>query len=107
MERLTLCGWAETSVEEIEKTVRAWAERVQCTVEEMIWAIERIFSAGGTPDLEALDDLWKELEEIGRESRVRRRKMERSRARAIEQRYRAEIHRVERERFYRRIYKPP
>ena len=36
-----------------------------------------------------------------------RRAMERSRARAIEQRYRAEIHRVERERFYRRIYKPP
>ena len=107
MERLALCGWTETSVEEIEKTVRAWAERVQCTVEEMIWAIERIFSAGGTPDFESMDDLRAELEEADKEPCARRRKLERDRARAIEQRYRAEIHRFERERFYRRIYKPP
>ena len=107
MERLALCGWTETSVEEIEKAVRAWAERVQCTVEEMIGAIERILSAGRTPDLESMDDLRAELEEADKEPRARRRKLERDRARVIEQRYRAEIHRFERERFYRRIYKPP
>lgn len=107
MERLALCGWTETSVEEIEKTVRAWAKRAQCTVEEMIGAIERILSAGRTPDLESMDDLRAELEEADKEAHARRRKLERDRARAIEQRYRAEIHRFERERFYRRIYKPP
>ena len=44
---------------------------------------------------------------IKTENRARRRKMERDRVRAIEQRYRAEIHRFERERFCRRIFKPP
>ena len=107
MERLALCGWTETSIEEIEKIVRVWVERAQCTVEEMIGAIERILSAGRTPDLESMDDLRAELEEADKESRARRRKLERDRARAIEQRYRAEIHRFERERFYRRIFKPP
>ena len=107
MERLTLCGWAETSIEEIEKIVRIWAERAQCTIEEMIGAIERILSAGGTTDLESMDDLRAEPEEADKEPRARRRKLERGRAQAIEQRYRAEIHRFERERFYRRIFKPP
>lgn len=41
------------------------------------------------------------------EPSARRRKAERDRARAIKQRYRAEIRRCERERPYRRIYKPP
>lgn len=41
------------------------------------------------------------------EPRARRRKKARSRARFIEQRYRAEIRRAEGERIYRRIYKPP
>ena len=80
---------------------------MRIAIEEAVAAFSNILLQIGPPDLEALDDLRKELEEIGRESRVRRRKMERSRARAIEQRYRAEIHRVERERFCRRIYKPP
>lgn len=80
---------------------------MRIAIEEAVAAFSKILLAVGPPDLEALDDLREELEEIGRESRARRRKMERSRARAIEQRYRAEIHRVERERFYRRIYKPP
>jgi hypothetical protein len=41
------------------------------------------------------------------EPRAQRRKKARSRARFIEQRYRAEIRRAEGERIYRRIYKPP
>ncbi len=100
-------GFTEEEAKAIKEAARIWAERVRIAIEEAVAAFSNILLQIGPPDLEALDDLWKELEEIGRESRVRRRKMERSRARAIEQRYRAEIHRVERERFYRRIYKPP
>ena len=106
-EILIFGGFTEEEVEAIKEAARIWAERVRIATEEAVAAFSKILLAVGPPDLEALDDLRKELEEIGRESRVRRRKMERSRARAIEQRYRAEIHRVERERFYRRIYKPP
>lgn len=100
-------GFTEEEAKAIKEAARIWAERVRIAIEEAVAAFSNILLQIGPPDLEALDDLWKELEEIGRESRVRRRKMERSRARAIEQRYRAEIHRVERERFCRRIYKPP
>lgn len=99
-------GFTEEEAEAIQKAARIWAERVKHHIEEVIEAVLHILSAGSS-EFEKLEDLRKELEEIGRESRVRRRKMERSRARAIEQRYRAEIHRVERERFCRRIYKPP
>ena len=106
-EILIFGGFTEEEVEAIKEAARIWAERVRIAIEEAVAAFSKILLAVGPPDLEALDDLREELEEIGRESRVRRRKMERSRARAIEQRYRAEIHRVERERFYRRIYKPP
>lgn len=107
MDRLALCGWKETSIEEIEEVVRVWAERAKCSVEELIGAIERIFSLGGPPDPELMEDIRTEPEEADKEPRARRRKMERDRARAIEQRYRAEIHRFERERFCRRIFKPP
>lgn len=100
-------GFTEEEAKAIKEAARIWAERVRIAIEEAVAAFSNILLQIGPPDLEALDDLWKELEEIGRESRVRRRKMERSRAQAIEKRYRAEIHRVERERFYRRIYKPP
>ena len=106
-EILIFGGFTEEEVEAIKEAARIWAERVRIAIEEAVAAFSKILLAVGPPDLEALDDLREELEEIGRESRVWRRKMERSRARAIEQRYRAEIHRVERERFYRRIYKPP
>lgn len=101
------CGFAEEEAETLREVVRECAERVKCSIEELIGAVFSMVSAGAAPDVEALEDLQKELEEIGREPRARRRKMERSRARAIEQRYRAEIHRFERERFCRRIFKPP
>lgn len=100
-------GFTEEEAEAIKEAARIWAERVRIAVEEAVAAFARILSQIGPPDLEALDDIREELEKIGREPSARRRKMERSRARAIEQRYRAEIHRVERERFCRRIYKPP
>ena len=114
-EILIFGGFTEEEVEAIKEAARIWAERVRIAIEEAVAAFSKILLAVGPPDLEALDDLREELEEIAKfaiagsrnGSRARRRKMERSRARAIEQRYRAEIHRVERERFYRRIYKPP
>ena len=106
-EILIFGGFTEEEVEAIKEAARIWAERVRIAIEEAVAAFSKILLAVGPPDLEALDDLREELEEIGREGRARRRKMERSRAQAIEKRYRAEIHRVERERFYRRIYKPP
>lgn len=62
--------------------------------------------------LNILSDAWEQIEESGvldivEEPRARRRKQNRARARVIEQKYRAEIRRVENERIYRRIYKPP
>lgn len=59
---------------------------------------------------DAIKQLFNELEKSGIfdiEPRHRRRKRERDRARLIEQRYSAEIRRCERERPFRRIYKPP
>ena len=100
-------GFTEEEAKAIKEAARIWAERVRIAIEEAVAAFSNILLQIGPPDLEALDDIREELEKIGREPSARRRKMERSRARAIEQRYRAEIHRVERERFYRRIYKPP
>lgn len=107
MDRLALCGWKETDIEEVKEVVRVWAERVRTAYEEAAEAFLRILLAVGSSEFESLEELRKELEEIGREPRARRRKLERDRARAIEQRYRAEIHRFERERFCRRIFKPP
>ncbi|WP_322199417.1 hypothetical protein [Acutalibacter intestini] len=100
-------GFTEEEAEAIKEAARIWAERVRVAIEEAVAEFSRILTAVGPSDFEALDDLRKELEEIGRESRAQRRKMERSRAQDIEQRYRAEIRRCERERPYRRIYKPP
>ena len=59
-----------------------------------------------------LSDTWEQIEESGvldivEEPRARQRKQNRALARVIEQKYRAEIRRVENERIYRRIYKPP
>ena len=91
-------GLKERFKEELEAAgfVIDW-DRLKEVVEEL----EKAFAAIGLMAQDAI----KALSAI--ENRARRRKMERSRAQAIEQRYRAEIHRVERERFCRRIYKPP
>lgn len=100
-------GFTEEEAEAIKEAARIWAERVRIAFEEAAEALLRILSAVGSSEFESLEKLRKELEEIGREPRARRRKLERDRARAIEQRYRAEIHRFERDRFCRRIFKPP
>ena len=58
-----------------------------------------------------MKNLFGEMEEAAEILEVKpkhqRRAQERTRAKYIEQRYRAEIRRLERERIYRRIYKPP
>lgn len=104
---LVLGGLTEEEAEALQEVARDCEERAKCAVEEMIEAIFRAVSAVGTHDLETLDNLRKELEECEKGRCDRRRKMERSRAQAVEQRYRAEIRRAEQVRFYRRIYKPP
>ena len=100
-------GFTEEEAEALKEAARVWAERVKTAFEEVAEALLRILSALGPSEFESLEKLQKELEEIGKEPRARRRKLERGRAQAIEQRYRAEIHRFERERFYKRIFKPP
>ena len=100
-------GFTEEEAEALKEAARVWAERVKTAFEEAAEALLRILSALGPSEFESLEKLQKELEEIGKEPRARRRKLERGRAQAIEQRYRAEIRRAEQVRFYRRIYKPP
>ena len=107
-ERMTLTG---DEARALYNLARAWAERVTCTIEEIAEKIaylvqktaETLVDIAGT----ILEELEKAISDIETEPRVRRRKAERDRARRIEQRYRAEIRRCERERPYRRIYKPP
>ena len=108
LERITL---TEDETQALYNLARAWAERVTCTIEEIAEKIaylvqktaETLVDIAGT----ILEELEKAISDIETEPRVRRRKAERDRARRIEQRYRAEIRRCERERPYRRIYKPP
>ena len=81
-------------------------------LKEIVEALEKAFDDIGIMARAAINALSGTVEEIteiiiSEESRARRRKLGRDRAQAIEQRYRAEIHRFERERFYRRIFKPP
>ena len=92
-ERMTL---TDDEAQLLYNLARAWAERVTCTIQEMVDLAGKI-----------LEELEKAISDIETEPRARRRKAERDRARRIEQRYRAEIRRCERERPYRRIYKPP
>lgn len=97
-----------------KKAARELSERTTLAVEEALGVIlgvletlrdgiEAAFGAAET----AMQELAEELELLDVEPRARRRKRERTRARYIEQHYRAEIRRCELSRPYRRIYKPP
>lgn len=82
-------------------------ERAAAVIKEFAQALwdeaEKAFGCVGT--------LFGEIEEMAKmlevEPRHQRRTQARVWAKDIEQRYRAEIRRVERERIYRRTYKPP
>lgn len=90
---------------------RAWAERVTCTIEEIAEEVAYLVQKTAETVVDVagriLEELGKAISDSETEPRARRRKVERDRARRIEQRYRAEIRRCEREKPYRRIYKPP
>ena len=107
-ERMTL---TDDEAQALYKLARAWAERVAYTIEEIAEKIAYLVqkTADTLVDVAGriLEELEKTISDIEAEPRARRRKVERDRARAIEQRYRAEIRRCERARPYRRIYKPP
>lgn len=99
--------------ERFAEALNAAGYTIDCErLKEVVEALEKAFAAVGLMAQNAINALSAEYEEI-REcavevtDRARRRKMERDRAQAIEQRYRAEIHRFERDRFCRRIFKPP
>lgn len=108
LERIAL---TEYEARALYSLAREWAERVTCTIEEIEEKIaylvqetvETVVDVAGR----ILEELGKMISDTETEPRARRRKVERDRARAIEQRYRAEIRRCEREKPYRRIYKPP
>lgn len=114
MDEIELAGFTAEQAEIIREAARKYAERTMITTEE---ATEKIldalnFISGAIR--EAFDkltavfrELAEELKPIDIESRARRRKQERERAKMIEKRCRAEIRRAENTRIYRRIYKPP
>lgn len=75
-----------------------------------IEAAVEIIRAALPPIVDRLSEILEEVEEAGRfeeETRARRRRINRERARLIEQRYKAQIRHNERAKPYRRIYKPP
>lgn len=107
-------GASESEAERLSEVARVLAKKSGLSFEEAAYAIQRVMqelrdaleiTAGFLID--AFHEIVTEAEGPYIEPRARRRKRERVRARAIEQRYRAEIRRAEGERWYRRIYKPP
>ena len=114
MDEIKLTGFTTEEAENIRKAANEYAERTVITIEE---AIQNILTAiryvadavlGEFNKLKvAFRKLAEEWDLIDTEPRARRRKQERARARMIEERYRAEIRRVEKTKIYRRIYKPP
>ena len=107
-ERIAL---TEYEAQALYNLVRAWAERVACTIEEIAEEVAYLVQKTAETVVDVagriLEELGKAISDSETEPRARRRKVERDRARRIEQRYRAEIRRCEREKPYRRIYKPP
>lgn len=112
MDEIELAGFTAEQAESIREAARKYAERTTITTEE---ATEKILGALkyiSDTIREAFDKLTAVFRELAEElepidTRVCRRKRNRARAKMIEQRYRAEIRRVENTRIYRRIYKPP
>ena len=86
-----------------------WAKRAACTVQEIVEEIAYLVQRTAKMLVDVAGRILEELEESGffDSTYPRARQRERERARIIEQKYRAEIRRCERERPYRRIYKPP
>lgn len=102
--------------ERFEEAITAAGIKVNWdALNELVEALEKAFADIEIMAQEAINLITRRYEELTEQTEsavevtdnARRRRMARSRARAIEQRYRAEIRRFERDRFCRRIYKPP
>ncbi len=91
-------------IAEVERRLR---EKIQAVISAAIAAVEEAIPALVDILKEITRAIEEELAVLDIEPRARRRKQDRERARRIEQEYRAEIRRCERQQFYRRIYKPP
>lgn len=113
-----LGGMAAEVADSFKKAAREMSERTTLSTEEALDkilgvlgafqnGIEAAFGAALETAETVMQELSEELELLDAEPRARRRKQERTRARYIEQHYRAEIRRCEQSRPYRRIYKPP
>ncbi len=89
---------------EVERRLR---EKTKAVISAVISAVEEAIPALVDVLKEITRAVEEELAVLNIEHRARRRRRDRERARRIEQEYRAEIRRCERQRFYRRIYKPP
>lgn len=107
-------GASAIEAERLSEATRTLAEKTGLSTEEAAGAIKQVMQKlrdALEAAVDCLIDAFHEIEEGADgpyiEPRARRRKRERVRARAIEQRYRAEIRRAEGERWYKRIYKPP
>lgn len=114
MDEIELAGFTAEQAESIRETARKYAERTTITAEEAnekILGVLKFISGAIRGAFDKLTAVFRELAEelkpIDIEPRARRRKRNRAWAKMIEQRYRAEIRRVENTRIYRRIYKPP
>lgn len=107
-------AYEEEQAERLKECATLIAEKAGISLEEAAAAISNVLQVitdGLKEAFGSLKYIFQEIEEAAAllevEPRARRRKKARSRARFIEQRYRAEIRRAEGERIYRRIYKPP
>ncbi len=104
-------GLTDDELQTVYNLAREWAEKAVCTIQEIAEEIAYLVQKTAETLVDVAGRILEEPEEAisvaETEPRAQRRKRERSRARAIEQRYGAEIRRCERERPYRRIYKPP
>lgn len=107
-------GASASDAERLEEASRTLAVNTGISLEEAAGAIQRIVQYlrdGIETAAESLKRIFHEIEEVADaiyiEPRARRRKRERTRRKAMEQRFRVEIRRAEGERIYRRIYKPP
>lgn len=107
-------AYEEEQAERLKECAALIAEKAGVSLEEAAAAISKfvqVITDGLKEAFGSLTVIFQEIEEAAAllevEPRAQRRKKARSRARFIEQRYRAEIRRCERERPYRRIYKPP
>ena len=107
-------AYEEEQAERLKECITLIAEKAGVSLEEAAAAFSKfvqVVTDGLNEAFGSLTVIFQEIEEAAAllevEHRTQRRKKARSRARFIEQRYRAEIRRAKGERIYRRIYKPP